>query len=249
MSNILIELINFFLQTLFLSPLLIISNKSNRRYIWLLLIIFILNSFTLRFTRYFINFFPSSNWNWSGKIISILFSIGFIILMGKLPFSSISGNTKISNEEYKITLKQKSIFKKAVYYAMSAVIGLSLINFINNKESFILETLLFQLTMPGIEEELSYRGIYLALLNRVFTKKKKFLNTEFGWGLIMVSILFGLGHVNLTQGIFLNIINFLLISLLGFLYGFIAEASGSLAFPVIAHNIFNSLAYLIRVLK
>ena len=236
-------LLNIFFIILLFSPLLLICDKKNRVYIGFFLLMFVLNSIALRLFGSLVKFPSSSEWNWSGKVISILFSIGFILFIKKIPF-----------KEYKLTLRQKAGSKKAVLIMAFAVIGMSFLGFLNRKERFNMDTLLFQLTMPGLDEELCFRGIYLGLLNRTFPKKFTFLHTdlhtEFGWGLIIISGLFGLVHavdINIAQGFSFNSLSFVIISGFGFLYGFLAESTDSLVLPVLAHNLTNTIEYLIRI--
>lgn len=44
--------------------------------------------------------------------------------------------------------------------------------------------------MPGLAEELVFRGVYQSLLNRVFGTPWRWANAEFGWGLIITAIFF-----------------------------------------------------------
>lgn len=57
------------------------------------------------------------------------------------------------------------------------------------------ETVFFQLTMPGLEEEILYRGLMLYFLDTALGTNWKFLGVQFGWGAIITSALFALGHL------------------------------------------------------
>ena len=56
------------------------------------------------------------------------------------------------------------------------------------------EALLYQLTMPGLAEELFERGILLGLLSRAFPRNIPFLGTRTSWGGLAITVLFLLGH-------------------------------------------------------
>ena len=53
---------------------------------------------------------------------------------------------------------------------------------------------LFQLTAPGLTEELAFRRVLLALLDRVFLGRVRVLGADLGWGAVASSLLFGLCH-------------------------------------------------------
>ena len=105
------------------------------------------------------------------------------------------------------------------------------------------EYFLFELSMPGLDEEIFYRGIGLALMNRAFGKSRGLFGAKIGWGLIIISVLFGLVHgVYLTEQMKLKIDLFsgLLTTFSGFLLGWLRERSGSLVLPIAAHNLGNT---------
>ena len=60
--------------------------------------------------------------------------------------------------------------------------------FIFGKSEFDIETLLFQLTIPGIDEEIMYRGVLLGLLMSCIKDKRFFRNYI---GILIIAILFG----------------------------------------------------------
>lgn len=108
------------------------------------------------------------------------------------------------------------------------------------------ETALFQATLPGLSEEFVYRGILLGLLNKTFPIKWKLLNTRFGWGLVLTSVLFGLVHglaitENWTVGF--NSQRFFMTGTLGFALGFIKEKAKSLVPAVLFHDLWNLIAF------
>jgi len=57
------------------------------------------------------------------------------------------------------------------------------------------ETVFFQLTMPGLQEEILYRGLMLYFLDKALGTPWKMLGIQFGMGAIISSALFALGHL------------------------------------------------------
>lgn len=109
------------------------------------------------------------------------------------------------------------------------------------------EDLAFQLTMPGMEEELFYRGLLLFALNEAFRRRCKFLGIDWGWGALLSSVLFGLAHgFSFSSGAFaFDPIIFGLTAIPSLLGVWLRERSGSLLLPVIVHNAGNSLPMLL----
>jgi membrane protease YdiL (CAAX protease family) len=101
--------------------------------------------------------------------------------------------------------------------------------------------------MPGLDEEIFYRGVGLALLNRAFGKNQDLFGAKIGWGLIIISLLFGIIHgVHLTDQLELKVdlFSMLLTVASGFLLGWLRERSGSLVLPIAAHNLGNTVTRL-----
>ncbi|MBC2670088.1 type II CAAX prenyl endopeptidase Rce1 family protein [Novosphingobium piscinae] len=105
------------------------------------------------------------------------------------------------------------------------------------------ETLAFQLTLPGLEEEVFYRGVLLLALDRAFTGRVTWLGVEWGWGSVLSCLLFGLAHAfGFSHGTFT--FDPLTMALTGgpaFLAVWLRLRTGSLALPVVLHNLGNAL--------
>ena len=52
------------------------------------------------------------------------------------------------------------------------------------------ESIIFQLFIPAFSEELVFRGLFLAILDRYLEKKWIATTFSFGWGIVLVSLLF-----------------------------------------------------------
>lgn len=119
-----------------------------------------------------------------------------------------------------------------------------------------LEAFLYEFTMPGLAEELFFRGTFLALLHRVYPRKLPFLGTYTSWGGVLSILLFVLGHAfsftgplqilphaHFTWGLVLNI------TLWGTLFLWVRERSGSCLAAMVAHNLSNTALYAGRAFR
>lgn len=61
------------------------------------------------------------------------------------------------------------------------------------------EQFLYNGTIPNLTEELIWRGVMLAVLDRVFGTPKKVFGAKVGWGLVITAVVFGLGHAVLID--------------------------------------------------
>lgn len=109
------------------------------------------------------------------------------------------------------------------------------------------EEIAFQLTMPGLEEELFYRGLLLLALDRAFMGKKRFLGVDWGWGAFLSCVLFGLTHAfGFSHGHYsFDAITMALTAIPALLAVRIRLRTGSLLLPVLLHNFGNSISLLI----
>jgi hypothetical protein len=101
------------------------------------------------------------------------------------------------------------------------------------------ETMLFEATLPGLAEEMVFRGVFQSLLNQVFGRPWKLLGAQVGWGYVLTTLLFTLGH-----GIFVDRSLHLQASVAGMIPGLYAglilgwmrERCGSIWPGVAVHN-------------
>ena len=105
------------------------------------------------------------------------------------------------------------------------------------------ETMAFQLTMPGFEEEPFFRGILLLALNEAFRGRVRALGIDWGWGAGLSCILFGLIHAfGFDDGAFsFDAMTFLLTGVPALLLVWLRERTGSLLLPVVLHNFGNAI--------
>ncbi|WP_162818130.1 CPBP family intramembrane glutamic endopeptidase [Aquirhabdus parva] len=187
--------------------------------------------------------FLKLEWNWLGKITSIT-TLCLIYLA--LP-QQIKNNVGLSQwphpQKWRSTLLV-SIFTLLFFVSCSALIPL-IISHQCAKPS--LETILFEATLPGIDEELLFRGILLAILTVAFGKPWKIAGITIGWGAIPLVIVFGLAHgVEVAHSgapFLLSALVSVITGIMGALLLWIKERTGSIWVAVIVHNLANVLSH------
>ena len=112
------------------------------------------------------------------------------------------------------------------------------------------EVHLYELTMPGIAEELFFRGVFLGLLNRVFPRTIPFFGTRTSWGGLAGLVLFVLGHclsfkapLQLLPHLDFSLAKVLVVGIFGTLFLWVRERSGSCWAAMAAHNLTNVCLY------
>lgn len=113
-----------------------------------------------------------------------------------------------------------------------------------------ISALLFYVLFLGLGEEFLFRGYIQSRLNDAFGKPFQFYGVNWGWGIIITSLLFGLMHL-LNIGS-LAIGNWQLTPWWGFwtffaglTNGFVREKTGAIVAPTILHGLPQGIAYAI----
>lgn len=183
-----------------------------------------------------ISIFDKLTLMWQAKTINIVICTIYILLLYK------SGNDDIS-----FSLKFKS--KIWIYILCFLIFTLSLNCLFSGVPNlhFDLEYFIFSLTLPGISEELFFRGIMMNIFNRVFTTRKQVLGISIGWAAVVQILLFGIGHsfyIDDQQHIQFYLAGFLFPTLIGIFLTFVKEKSGSILPAIILHNSYNTISCL-----
>ncbi|HRD79693.1 MAG TPA: CPBP family glutamic-type intramembrane protease [Saprospiraceae bacterium] len=233
------------IQLMVIAPLVALGlNKPD--YKWKTLILFVIYYFfyasflSLPFLFPETKIIQSDNWNWSGKILAIAGSLLFYWLFKKT-FTDI---------DY-ITFKQrKKSLKPALFitiFVFLLAIGLAFLCVKKSDEK--LEYFLFQFTMPGIDEELAFRGIMMGLLSNSLKSKIKIGSVYLGNpALLITSILFGLGHslqIDNDWTVHQNWFEFFNTFAIGLLLGWMTIKSGSILMSTLTHGLINVLPKII----
>lgn len=178
--------------------------------------------------------FPDASWNWTGKIMALASTLAIAAL-------PVFGWRRIG-----LTLKQGE--RPWPAFALLAVLaGLFFylaVSAADGRDDW--ETIAFQWTMPGLDEEPFYRGLLLLAMNEAFSRKLNVLGAPIGYGGLLTTVLFGLAHglgVS-NDGLSFDLMTFLMTGVPALLLLWMRERTGSLVLPIIGHNIANGAATL-----
>lgn len=176
------------------------------------------------------------DWNWQGKLLALTVTL----FVAASPVFGWARCGIVATQEPGSLRAALPI--AAVYCAFFLVIALA---FPSDKASA--EQVAFQLTMPGFEEELFYRGVLLFALDKAFMGRTRVVGVDWGWGAILSCMLFGLAHAfGFSDGSFsFDAITMLLTGLPALLAVWLRLRTGSLLLPVLLHNFGNSFSLLV----
>ncbi len=186
------------------------------------------------------------HYNWTGKLLELIVSVVAIALLLSLD------NWK--REEFGLTFAfNKGTGRDVLRFLVPALLAEAVaLWFLIPGQIQTFEDHLFQLTTPGITEELAFRGVLLALVDRAFLSRKRILGADLGWSTVVTSIIFGLWHgmdVTSHLNVSLDIAPMVIPMLGGFVLAWCRARSGTLILPILAHTGMNEFANLIALAK
>ena len=167
------------------------------------------------------------SWNWDGKIYGIVCGIAIYFIFRRQ-----------FNENNFFTLKQDKVGLKSALKFAIAILSIAILGGVVNDREFNIETLLFQISMPGIDEEIMYRGVLLGLMCSALRAGGAAWRNP---AIIINAVLFGLVHsLSLGDGALqFNSVNFMWTGLLGYGFGYITIKTRSILIPMLTHNLYN----------
>jgi len=192
-----------------------------------------------------------AQWNWLGKFLGVVWVLVF------LRFGPLSA------KDMGLTLRQRhgslasALGWTGIVVAVS--VAIQFLVFFGPDDVVTVETLLFQATMPGIHEELVYRGVFLSLLMLALGGSVGGDRTQesLSWRarevllpVLIISFLFGIVHAlfYVDGGVRFDFIRFMGPFIGGLAYALLRLETGSLLFPILAHNGGNFISVLILYL-
>ena len=176
--------------------------------------------------------FIGGDWNWLGKGLALVITL------------AVASHPSLGWERSGLTLKHKPRSLAPALIVSGLLVGLFAWLALSSDDSGAsAETMAFQLTMPGLEEEPFYRGILLLALNETFRGRVRALGIEWGWGAFLSSALFGLTHAFGYEdgGFAFDLMTFLMTAVPALILVWLRERTGSLLLPILLHNFGNSI--------
>lgn len=170
-------------------------------------------------------------WNWSGQGL-MLAGVLWIAAM-------LSRRAGLSWRTMGFTWHQQPGSMRVALAVAAAALSLHLLVMSGSRFRLVgvsFETWLYQATLPGLVEELLFRGVLLALLDRAFVARRVVLGASIGWGGVVVTVVFVALH-----GLDASALSGVLPAAL--LYLWLRARTGSLVLPVIVHNLWNLSVY------
>lgn len=232
-----------------ISPLLLIAHlttkKTDPKYLLIFGGYFLADSYIRILGYEFIKLdFIGIRGNWTGTLLCLVLALIFIFSHSKQIREDIGFTQKFNKKTLKLGIW--------IFLGFLLVdLAYKLIYFPSGKE-FDFQLFMFQATMPGLSEEILFRGILLWILGRAFIPSKKVKGVYFGWGFVIVTFLFGMIHgVILTESMEfrMNIEVIIYLTMISSLsLGILRKFSGNLILPTLGHNIINLMNFFVRML-
>ncbi len=208
----------------------------NFRLAWFLAALALYALYNFLLTRGFFllpNWPEGARWNWLGKTMALagMLALASLPVFGWRRIGLTFRQAKGSWSAFLLAAALSALF---FYFADQGADGRDDV-----------ETIAFQWTMPGLDEEIFYRGVLLLAMNEAFRAKLNILGAPIGYGGLLTSVLFGLAHGLSCDGAFsFDPMTFLVTGAPSLLLLWMREKTGSLLLPVVAHNVANGASTL-----
>jgi CAAX protease family protein len=146
------------------------ADRRNVRWLGWMAGLYVLDWFVLMMPHY--GPFARMGWNWQGKLLEIAWPLLFAAFVPGMGLSRIG-----------LRWRPASGMAKAILLSALTVLVIVTVVVLRTRSGFDRETFVFELTMPGLSEEIVYRGVFQSLLNQVWERRIRVLGAPVGWGL------------------------------------------------------------------
>lgn len=171
---------------------------------------------------------PSTQQNWTGKLLAFLFSMVFYFAICK----------HFDKHDCILSPTIKKSYKKIIVVGLITVTTMSALTIAFSKgKELNLEVLCYQITMPGLDEEL-WRGIFLGFLVTIIGSRRFKFGHPAVWA---TTLIFALGHSFFLQDweFTFALDAFIITGILGYILGWMTYYSKSILPAIIFHNLIN----------
>ena len=209
------------------------TQARRRSLLWLVAALFLLDMACVLSPH--IPFVPGG-WNWQGKALECFWVLAFVAIGYGGGFRDLALGWQPAPRER----VWPALAAAGALAMLFPLYGLFAAGFRMPSDA---ETLLFEMTLPGLAEEMVFRGVFQSLLNQVFGRPWKLLGAQVGWGYIITTALFTLGHgIFVDKSLHLQTSLFAMLPALyaGLILGWMRERAGSIWPGVVVHNATNT---------
>lgn len=171
------------------------------------------------------------DYNWQGKILALAISL------------AVAAHPAFGWRRSGVTLNQGDEAVRSTMIVIAASLLLfAILSLLLPNDPYSAETLAFQASMPGLEEEIFYRGTLLLALNMAFTARRRTAGVDIGWGALIATLAFGMAHgVEFNDGVFEpDWIAMAISGIPALILLWVRERTGSVLWPIILHNAANT---------
>ncbi len=177
--------------------------------------------------------FQHLHWSWQECILSAAWPFLVVALIPRISLASVGVTSRF----------RPGWLKPSIVAGLLALAVPAVFFFLGVRKKLDAQGWAFLLIMPGLAEELVFRGVYQSLLNRALGKPWRLAGAEFGWGLIVTAILFAgsNGLVAVNDQLDARIVLHAAIApfLMSLVSGWIRERTDSVWPSVFGHNLSN----------
>jgi len=172
----------------------------------------------------------SLKWNWTGKAAAITVTL---LIYACLP-------RELRKEAGILSLPKPPEWKSVGAVSAGLVIFLWVATYVFREGRPVTpETLWYQATMPGLDEEAMFRGVLLALLVAAFAKPWHVAGIRVGWGALPIVAFFGIAH-GLFVGVNGDALQTIIVTgVMGAGLLWLKERTSSIWIAVLVHNLAN----------
>ena len=187
--------------------------------------------------------FNPSYYNWGGKYLGVAVWLVTLLLIARtVP------NFKASHAGFTVRHAPGSVLP-GVYCSLFLVVFNAVISYTTGTANYNEETLWFQATMPGLDEEPMFRGILLFLLVRALNSHRvSCFGAQLDYSGIGLCLIFGALHAAFAfaHGAYIVLLILGVTTTYSMAFLWLRERTGSLVFPVVVHNLLNLSGQIIR---